>query len=154
MLAATQCKRSRRLRSCPSFQHDYNILEQLYTPRPFAPGCGLGFRRNRKQPIESIDDETLSILKQCPKLCGELTPCYVQKHLSLPQDFPLHWEILCMFFMEPWSVDACVKAILPEPILPERAAHRCPHGRKKFTIQEMTRGMADFVDVLREVMPR
>ena len=87
-------------------------------------------------------------------MCSELTPCHVQNHLSLPSNLPLHWEILCLFFMEPWSVDACLKAIRPEPILPERAVHQCPHGGKSFTIQEMARGMADFLDALGEVMPR
>ena len=49
---------------------------------------------------ESIDDQTLNILKQCPRVCGKLTPCHVQNHLILPQDLPLHWEI---FACSSWS---------------------------------------------------
>ena len=56
--------------------------------------------------------------------------------------------------MEPWSIDACLKAIRPEPIFPERAVNRLPRYGKSFTIQEMTRGIGEFLDALGEVMPR
>ena len=109
---------------------------------------------NAMPPIERIDDETLSILKQCPDMCAMLIPFHVRKYMSLPKDLPFHWEILSMFFVESWSLNACEKAIRPEPFLPEAAVHRRPRDETISDLQRMRCEMQDFLGVLREEMPR
>ena len=97
-----ECKRRRLSQSFTSSYSDMDALEQ-----PLPPDTSASELHDDEasdgifEPIVSIDPETLSILNQCPRLCDELTPCYMWKYLSLPKDVPLHWEILCLFFMEP-----------------------------------------------------
>ena len=102
---------------------------------------------------------SINILSRCPILCGALTPCTVQKYLSLPADVPFHWEVLCIFFHEPWALDACVRAIRMDavaritiPELQREVVPRCPRYVAA-TRDSMSVGMGHFLDSISAAPP-